>query len=474
MTYPTLARGAAALLLAAPLAVCAESISTAMPDHKGMYSHAMQLTVSGKNAVVQLRLPPAVYLHALDADLDDLRVFDAGGFAMPFALTQPLTRATVQRRELPAAIFPVQGSKAGTGQHADVEIRTSGDGAVTSIITRHGNAPAAPLSSLVLDFGRQSGKPAIDSLVFSLPPGVTNYQAQVELEVSDDLRDWDTAGYASLSWLSNSEQQTLTSNRMEFVPRAFRYARLTWRDGTPVRFASVVALSPVSNAQVPIQDSVTLKPAPGRFQNDLVYTGAPAIPVERISLASGAGNVLMPAQIGHYVELPALKGKQNTRWEFRPQLKATFFQMTQDGRQRRSGDVLLGGAHAAQWVLRPDVAPAVAPSMTLAWTPATMVFMASGTPPYSLHVGRRDAKRVAKAVSEVAPGFSDAELQALEQAVPGAVQAVSAPPTLPGAAEEAAQSAKLRKGLLWGVLLLGVAVLGAMVWRLWGQMKDKP
>lgn len=473
MTYPNLARAAAALLLLAPAAASGESISTATPDHKGLYSHAIPLAVSGRNAVVQLRLPPAVYLHAASADLHDLRVFEGGGRAVPFALTAPPAYAQVQRRELPAAIFPVHAEAGGPAMHSDLEIRTSADGAVTAIISRQGGAQKnAELSSLVLDFGRPEGKPAIDALVFTLPPGVANYQAQVQLEVSDDLRTWDSAGYASLSWLSNSAQQTLTSNRMEFPPRAFRYGRLTWRSGAPLQFASVVAQAPASSASIPARDSISLKPAAGRFQHDLVYNAALAIPVERISLSFGAGNVLMPAQIGHYVQLPALKGKQNTRWEFRPQLQATFFQMLQDGQQRRSGDVLLGGAHAAQWVLRPESPPATPPSMTLSWTPATMVFMASGTPPYSLHVGRHDAPPGVRDLREVAPGFSATELAGLEQAVAGTVQVRSAPQAAPAAAEEAARSAKLRKSLLWGVLLLGVAVLAVMVSKMWGQLRD--
>ncbi len=59
---------------------------TALADAPADFSHAMPLAVSGKNAVVQLRLPPAAYLHARSAQLDDLRVFDASGKALPFAL----------------------------------------------------------------------------------------------------------------------------------------------------------------------------------------------------------------------------------------------------------------------------------------------------------------------------------------------------------------------------------------------------
>ncbi len=69
------------------------------------YSHAVALTVSGKNAVVQMRLPQAVYLHARSADLRDLRVFDASGTALPFALIQPDSQSGASRRDLPVKVF---------------------------------------------------------------------------------------------------------------------------------------------------------------------------------------------------------------------------------------------------------------------------------------------------------------------------------------------------------------------------------
>lgn len=457
--------GAAWLLALLPAA--------AMADTPADFTHAIGLTVSGKNAVVQLRLPPAAYLHARSSGLDDLRVFDASGQAMPFALVTPVARSRVNRRELPAAVFPINAVSAAAASRHDVEIRTSADGAVTAITARHGGARdgATALHALVLDFGRASAGQHIDALVFALPEGVTNYQAQVALEVSDDLRNWDTAGYGTLSWLSNQQQETLVSNRMEFAPRSFRYARLTWREGTPIKFAAVTAQAPGSVTVNAAMDSITLQPRPGRFANDLVYDAAPAIPAERLSLRFGPGNVVMPAQLGHYIELPSTKGKAVSRWEFSPRLAATFFQIEQNGQQRRSGDVLTDAVHAAQWVLRPQSALPNQPSLTLSWTPATMVFMAGGTPPYSLYVGSAKAKPAQRAIAQVAPGFTEAEVQSLEMAVagPARVNTVAA-----GQASDAAQasaSARGRMALLWGVLLLGVGVLGVMVWKLTRQMK---
>jgi hypothetical protein len=82
-------------------------------------------------------------------------------------------------------------------------------------------------------------------------------------------------------------------------------------------------------------------------------------------------------------------------------------------------------------------------------------------------VGRANATTAAQSLEQVAPGFSEAELRALEP--------VSVGPAIPRQANagstadngaELAHAARLRVLALWGVLLLGVTVLGFMVWRL--------
>lgn len=452
--------------LLAPVLLCCLAPALA-DDAPARYSHAIGLALSGQNALVQLRLPPAVYLHARSATLDDVRVVDGAGKALPFALLEPQPLAKVSTRALPAAIFPVYSESAQAARDT-IEIRTSASGTVTSITPPSGAAPGRTLSALVLDFGAAAAGQAINALVFTPPPDAGNYEAQVALEVSNDLRSWDTLGYASLSWLSNSERQTLRSERMEFAPRAFRYGRLVWREGRPLPFSAITADAPVTLTEGAAFDSLSLRPRPGRFAHDLVYEAGPAIAPERIALSFGPGNVVMPATLGYYAAVPPPRGQTGTRWDFVPRLHATFYQFTQDGVQRRSSEIAAEGLHGPQWVLRSQAVPTPAPILKLSWRPATLVFMASGTAPYSLLVGRAQAPSVRRPIGQVAPGLTHTELAALELATPGAPRLqhpdATAQPT--GAAPAGPKLA------LWGVLLLGVAVLAAMAWKLHRQMNQ--
>lgn len=471
----------AALSAASPSLAAADAPASDLP---GDYRHAIPLTVSGKESVLQLRLPRDVYLHARTADLRDLRLFDAQGNKLAFNVQEPLPRAERSRRDLPVRLFGVQaarpaGAVVGLGVDQDIEVQRSADGTVLSVSARSRPAAAAPadaIDTLVLDLGAAasaSTATTIDALRFGLPEGVKNYNARVVLEVSDDFKRWDTVGETDLSWLVNQRGDTLASERMTFEARAFRYARLSWRQGKPLQFASITAESPLDTAVAAPVERLVIQPQPGRFATDHVYPASVAIPVQRIGLDLGDQNVVMPAQLGHYVELPDRQGGKASTWQFAPVAAATFYQLTQGGRRRASGDISITPAHQAAWVLRTDAAGAAAPALRLSWTPSTIVFLANGKPPYRLAFGRADAKPGSSALAQVAPGFSRAEIATLDSAVAGALQSADANADEgTGAADKAAAAARIRMAALWGALLAGVGVLSFMAWRLIKQMKS--
>lgn len=461
-------------LLMAPSTFAAETNA----DSAQQYSHAMPVTVNGKDALVQLRLPKDVYLGAQSAELADLRLFDGRGAKVPYALIIPEAEAKISVRTVPATIFPLMAERRAGAANAGLDIRTSPDGSLVSVHTRvTGNAPASgQLAALVLDMGVAAGAgqpPAqLSALRLSLPKDVSNYTARVELEVSDDLKQWDSLGESVVSWLTNADTKALANDRIEFEPRAFRYARLSWRDGAPVAFSAIVAEVRSRTAVAVPLESMTLTPQPGKFVGDLRYPAAIAMPVRSFALQFAQQNVVMPAAVGHYVEIPSIKKGQPNSWKFQPSFGATFYQITQSGRTRRSGDLDLNDAHAAEWVLRPQTTLASPPSLRVSWQPATLVFLANGNGPYTLAVGRTGVPPVRVDISKVAPGFSSQELVALEQASVGPATQQRGAASASSTAALAGTSAQGRQMILWGVLGFGLIVLGAMTKVLLGQMRN--
>ena len=473
----------AALLFCTALMTGAALAATApqVPDRPQDYGWSMPVQVPAGAGLVQLPLPREVYLHARSASLADVRLFDADGKRLAYAIGVPAAPSATRRSSIPTRIFPVTGAS-GNGMPG-IDIRTADDGRLLSVSTRAGTAAAtATLQALILDLGKQAEGSRIAALRFTPPARADNYSAQVLLEVSDDLKQWDAIGTTTLNWLSNSDTQTLANDGIAFAPRAFRYARLSWQAGEPLAFAAITAQA-VSETEVAApRAAIVLQGSSGRQEHEWRYTTPIAIPADSIALQFTQSNVVLPVTLGVYrqnSEPPRhrLHLRQPARPAqgayFDPLLSTTFYRIGLDGKERMSGELAMPVTQTALWVMQTSpehpLSPANAPALRLGWTPATVVLLASGKPPYRLAFGRNDAAAVAQPLSQVAPGFQAEELRALKIASAGPLQ------TNAGAAPAPAISdgAPWRLAALWAALLLGVAVLGFFAWRLLSQIKEE-
>ena len=158
-------------------------------DRPQDYGWSMPIQSPAGAGIVQLSLPREVYLHARSASLADLRLFDADGKRLAYAIGAPPAQSATQRTAIPARIFPVTGAPATGDGLQGIDIRTADDGRLLSVSTRAGTTAAtAALQALILDLGKQTQDKRIAALRFTPPASTDNYSAQVLLEVSDDLK----------------------------------------------------------------------------------------------------------------------------------------------------------------------------------------------------------------------------------------------------------------------------------------------
>jgi hypothetical protein len=449
----------------------AGSAHAAVPDTPALYSHTMPVQFQGRGSLVQLRLPKDVYLHARSGTLDDVRLFDGQGRSIPFALTMPAAQRERRRRTTPAKVFALGAQAVATTGR--VAIRTSMDGSLLSVESRPGK-PVPALGGLLLDMGEGAARqPMINALVFTAPPNVANYSAHMTIEASADLQDWQSVGEGRLDWLSNSSSDTLANNRIAFEPHRMRYVRLRWLEGEPHVFGAIAAERDVPDAAAATPDTMLVQAQPGEFPGDLVYPVGRAVPLRSIGMRLPEMGMVVPSEIGRYVELPTVPGAARRpgapRWQFAPLLRTTFYNIAQDGSVRTPADLTLEPLSVDRLVVRPLTPLASKPALQIGWLPATLVFAAREAGPYTLAVGRPQAISAAARLSDVAPGYRPAELLTIAAAVAGPVMVQHAAQETSDAAS-AGLSATARTAVLWGVLLLGVGVLALLSWRMMRQL----
>ena len=471
----------AALTLLLPLNALADQAPPHAPT-PAEFAMQLPLSVSGHNGVVQLLLPIDIYQQSRSPDLADLRVYNNAGQALPYALHRPSYRTRIEFREHPAALFPIYEEMRpdGARKGLELQLRTGADGALVTI-----NAPAAPdtarrLSALIIDLGPSARDEVLESIAFTLPEASGDYRARLAIERSDDLKLWDGIAHDSVDWISAVDaSRRLVNERIDVPGGDGRYLKVRWIDGEPVAFASVQARWRGASVQLDPTFEVKLDAVPGYVAGDFMYPASPAIAATAIGLELPEANSVLPVSIGFYRELIQPK----RQWLLEPRLESTFYRLSHNGRERSSSRIHVAPLAGSEWVVRPHTGGHAAPKLVLSWQPQTLVFNAQGSG-FFISVGA--APEVYRRwlggpspMGQVAPGYSQDEIEQLERAKAGTLQAT---PQIAGPAapvvettDSAAEAARMRRFALWSILGFGVLVLGYMTWRLFQQLNaEKP
>lgn len=450
------------------------TLMTAMPPAQAadeaapMRRYHAPVTVEHPAPYVELALPGDIWRRSTRPGLQDLRLLDADGARVPFALLPPAPAPAPQEQRRAARHYPLPALPAGgTDSAGALDIRIDGD---RIRITRPGAAPtgsaATPQASggWLIDLGpRSADAPAVLALELQWPDADETH-AVADLSHGDDLRHWTPAGSGPLMALRNAAGETLRQGRLPLPPGVGRYVRLVWSDPLQApRLTGIDAVSagPATAVEPWVHQQFTAQPATAG-ERALTFDLGAVLPLQRIDLDLPAGTWLVPVR---------WQGRRDEREAWQPVGAQVHYRL------ERHGEVARSPALATDVRLRylralPDERaglPAAAQIRLDVQVPATrLVFVAQGRPPYQLEAGAPG--------EAAAPPPSDGALPLhtliadLPAERPRFGRAVTGPwqENTTAARVEARQQRhqELRPWLLWGVLLAGVAGLGAMVWQL--------
>jgi hypothetical protein len=180
------------------------------------------------------------------------------------------------------------------------------------------------------------------------------------------------------------------------------------------------------------------------------------LPLIDVGLRFAAGTRVAPVR---------LQGRTRAEDPWRELGGGVFYRIERDG-QATDAPALMLPVHVRFIRVVPDErAAALDPAQTRLRVHArlaSLVFAASGQAPLRLLAGSADAPAGALPMATLVPQFEQ-ERKRFGQARLGAFAEA---PEVARAAERAVREARLRLGLLWAVLVIGVAGLAFLVWRL--------
>ena len=445
MTAKYFALGIGALLIAS----CGKA-PPADPNRLESYAVKLAVTAQPGDPLQHLDLPAKALAELQNADLTDIRVFDAAGKALPIALLRgdPIAQAEQKRAQVKA--YPVVGT-------ADA-LRVRGislsidDGKVAHIVGLDGPATAAKAEvvAALLDT-RSVTDPAIAmELDADLP---IQQPITVTLESSADLKNWEPLG-EKVMFRAAQGLAVLGSGRIE-LPSADlrdRYIRVGWAtaglllEPVAVRSAAVIT-SKRGPLQRPEAQTIGVEQAGAHdLRLALPFKG----PIAGLRVSQAGQGVVVPVR---------LYGKASAEASWVPLAAGTV-------RSGRAGASILETGGAAMTFYRIEADQRTAgfaqpPQVELLFDPVELLIQFSGNPPYRVGAGLAGAPNAFLTPEEIEPGAGQ-RLAGIAQAKSGGgpSAAVSVAPAA------AARGLADKRLVLWLVLLAGVGVLALALARL--------
>jgi hypothetical protein len=428
------------------------------------FRYAAPITVSSPGAFVKLPLPAAAYGRSASANLADLRIVDASGERVPFAVLVPRqaeAQTTEQQRD--ATLYPLPTKPAADGTWAaPIEVTIDGDRiSVKRAAAGTTTTPVAQSAGWLFDLGeRQRDDPAPQSLRIAWS-GPSEFTATYRFDTSDDLRQWRSGGSGQLMALA-SPSGPLTQPTIVLGANAGRFVRLVWADAASaplVGGAKVIAAqhgSKVLDAPTELTLTASTPSTDAAAPRALDFDLGGTLPIAQLELRWARGTQVAPVRL-------QTRDHGNEPW--REWASAVFYRLERGVEVSMSPPLSINTTARYVRVLPDPRAAALDAAQTqlVVQAPlASLVFAAQGQPPYTLQAGARVTAPSALPLSSLVPSL-DKERERFGSATLGQWSEVSA---VARAEQAQQQRAALRPWLLWSVLLAGVAVLGFMVWRL--------
>jgi hypothetical protein len=415
------------------------------------FSVRVPLAVSGNGPWYRLELPLAVQLSARQADLSDVRVFNAAGEPQAYALSRQSSQRSESRTVTEVKWFPLYA--ADTQQALPgVVMKSTTEGTLLEIRPSSAKGPQvlrgwvldasaikAPLQQLSLDWSREHD----------------GFQ-RFSIEASDDLQHWTPWGDGQVARLSFADER-VEQHDVNLPGQSARYLRLVWQgQAAPLLTSAKLVSATSSSLPLPLVWSQPLagtRLSAGEYSWQLP-TG---LNVERLRIELKQPNTLAPV---------TLSGRRDSKQAWQPLSNGLLYRLTSNGQEVVQDELQLPGQAVAELKLQVDERGAglgvEAPALHFAVRSTQLVFLARGEPPFTLALGNAAAKAANLPLSTLIPDYSAERLRALGQATV-AGDAVVNTPVAAAAVESGPDWKKLG---LWAVLLLGVAALGAMAYSL--------
>lgn len=424
------------------------SSTTLAQEKPDDYAVQLPLTLSGEGPWYRLEVPMALHFAARYGDLRDLRVFNAEGQALAYALVAGQGESRDSQQEQAVKWFPLYAEQGSAMPSLRVQRSTSGT-LIELLDEADGAAQPALLRGWLLDASALQ-EPLV-RLQLDWSSGQDGFQ-RFSIEASDDLQDWQPWGSGQLARLS-FDSERIEQRQVELPGRKARYLRLLWQSPQQAPQLTAASLRSQRSDSVPAplvwsQPLAAVRNADGDYQWQLPL----ALPLERLKVGLSQANSLAPVRVS---------GRNEAKGAWQSLAQGLLYRLPENGMESHQDELPLPGWAMQQLRLQVDERGgglgAEPPQIRVAVRATQLVFLQRGTPPYRLALGRAGAKSAALPLTTLIPGYQPQRLQQL-----GVAEAQLQVDNLTPQERATVSDSSWNRWGLWLILLLGVGLLALM------------
>lgn len=456
------------------LAACCMAVGASTSDGLQAADFAWRATlVMPEGAkVARVDVPVQALLHMQNSAAQDVRLFNADGAVLPFAIlgAADLNRHTPAAQTRSYNAYPlVTTPPVGQSAKSAVEVSVERDGQHSRAWVRWDAAPdqasttnATQESAQAVLFDTRDEKQPLEALdLAAVLPG--NVLVNLSVASSADLTDWTSVPVKGpiFRFEGVDAPASTTLSLLQPVLLQGRYLRLTWAEQTGVRIAALTGRVATSQAR-PASVRAALPPGTPEKSSSLSWVLPFATPIEAVDVQATRDNTLAPVRI---------LGRNDATQTWRPLASALVYRLDAIGQSSHNLPTPLHGVSLRGLRVEASQGKALPDGLQLAvvFAPIQVAVLASGAGPYTLAVGRAQTPSAAvdaSVLGSVLPvKLADLPVATLTDEIlkqeGGLAHRVAA--WLPAGLSS-------RTVLLWLVLVAGVLVLGGVAYSLLRQL----
>jgi len=422
------------------------------------FAYAVPLQTDGAEPLYELEIPTSVYRGITRRDFGDVRMFNAAGETVPFALEPSPVRRTEKTPPRGVRYFPLYGEQSSDLEGLRLRVEKAGGGTVVSVDSRQA-VPAARRKLIAYLIDTSNLEQPYEALELDWRQDDSSFAANVRLEASDDLKAWSVVlGQAPLVRVDAGGQR-LEQRVLEFAPHRSKYLRLSWpQSAQPIELRSaalrtgdIVHEPERSWLRITAQDAGKI----GEYWFDLQGQ----FPVDRVRLE-------LPQQ--NTVARVAFLSRPDPKQPWRAVTNAVVYRLARQGGDVVSPDLAVLSGTDRYWLLRVDQTGGGlgngTPKLSVGWVPQKLVFAARGNAPFQLAYGSAVARPATYSIETLVPEWRS-------EVRPQLATARALPEQLLGGEAALRPKRDYKIWALWAALAGGVLLLAWMAWRLARQMQ---